>query len=114
MLNIPYDADDFILKNRAFLKNCFYILYKNEMIQISEKKCFLRKYCDRLDKITPETIKIMKDACKDKCVDESMIFRLYMALSAELATKPGRQESVVNDSNVKTVQAIFQENGLLA
>ena len=47
----------------------------------------------------------MKEAYKDKCFGESMIFKLHGnlnkgSLSVELVLKLGRSEIVVNDRNV--------------
>lgn len=80
----------------------------------NEMRCAI-KFCYRLGKTAPETVKLMKEAYKDKCFGESTIFRWHGdfkkgRLSAELAPRPGRPKSVVNDRNVNTVWVILQEN----
>ena len=71
-------------------------------------------FCYRLSKIASETIKLIKEACKDKCFGKSIIFRWHgdfkvRHMSAELAPKPGQPESVVNDQNNNTMWIILQE-----
>ena len=74
---------------------------------------FARKFCYHLVKTAPERSKFMKESYKDKYFGEFPIFRWHgnfkrRHLSAELATMPGRPESIVNDRNVNTARAIFQ------
>ena len=67
------------------------------------------------DKTGPETFKLMKDAYKEKCFNESTIFRWHSnfkkgRLSAKLAPKSTRPKNNVDDRNVNSVWAILQDN----
>ena len=71
------------------------------------------KFYWRLGKTAPETIKLMKEAYKQindyRWHDD---FRKGK-LSAELAHKPVRLESVVNERNVNIMWVILQENRVI-
>ena len=70
-----------------------------------EMYCAL-KFFDRLGKTAPRIVKLMKKYYKEKyCVVSLQIlgdteFSKKKTYSTELAPKPGRPESVVNDRNV--------------
>ena len=57
------------------LKNCFYTEMEVNDSELRNKMHCVRKFCYHLGKTVSETIKLMKDAYKDKCFGESMIFR---------------------------------------
>lgn len=56
----------------------------------------------------------MKESNKDKCFDESKIFRCNCdfkkwRFSAELLPKPGRTQSVLKDQKVNTMWVVSEE-----
>lgn len=60
----------------ACLKNCFYLPYRNEGdSELKSEICSAIKFCYPLDKTTPEKVKLMIKAYKNKWFGESMIFR---------------------------------------
>lgn len=68
-----------------------------------------------MGKTTLKTVKLMKEAYKDKPFGESMIFRWHnnfekRCLSSKLTPKSVWPESGVNDQNVNTIWSILQEN----
>ena len=75
---------------------------------IRDRNTLCHKLFYYLDKRAPEMFILIKESYKEECFGGITIFRLNGnlikgCLSAELATKCGRSESVVNDRNVNIV-----------
>ena len=70
--------------------------------ELRNEMCCAIKFCYHLSKTAQETVKLMKEAYKDKCFGESMIFRYYgdfkkECFSAELVLKHSQPKNVVHD-----------------
>ena len=78
--------------------------------------CCVRKFCYRLEKTAPETVKLIKKTYKEKCFSKSAIFRWHSDVRKGrlskpiLVPKPDRPENVVNDQNAKDQWVIFRKD----